>query len=95
MVVNPVTIAPEATLNDALNLMERHHISGIPVCKANGKGPGTLVGILTNRDVRFATDKRQPISELMTKERLVTVRENVPMEEAKPFCIITDSRSFW
>ncbi len=83
MVVNPVTVGPDATLNDALTLMERHHISGIPVCKPNGKGPGTLVGILTNRDVRFATDKRQPIAELMTKERLITVRENVPMEEAK------------
>src|SRR5213082_2934165 len=82
MVVNPVTIGPNATLADALALMERHRISGIPVVEGNGK-PGKLVGILTNRDVRFARDPRQPVRELMTKERLVTVRENVPLEEAK------------
>jgi IMP dehydrogenase len=82
MVVNPLTIGPDATLADALSLMERHHISGIPVVEASGK-PGKLVGILTNRDVRFAQDRRQSVRELMTKERLVTVRENVPMEEAK------------
>jgi IMP dehydrogenase len=58
MVVNPLTIGPDATLADALSLMERNHISGIPVVKGNGKGPGKLVGILTNRDVRFATDLR-------------------------------------
>ena len=83
MVVNPVTIGPRATLADALSLMERHHISGIPVVEGNGKGPGKLVGILTNRDVRFARDPRQTISELMTKDNLVTVREGVPIEEAK------------
>ncbi|HEX3486979.1 MAG TPA: IMP dehydrogenase, partial [Micropepsaceae bacterium] len=82
MVVNPLTIGPEATLADALSLMERHRISGIPVVEGNGR-PGKLVGILTNRDVRFAKDRRQSVRELMTKERLVTVRENVPMEEAK------------
>jgi IMP dehydrogenase len=82
MVVNPVTIGPGASLADALSLMERHHISGIPVVEGNGR-PGKLVGILTNRDVRFAQDPRQSVRELMTKERLVTVRENVPMEEAK------------
>jgi len=82
MVVNPLTIGPDATLADALSLMERHHISGIPVVEGTGK-PGKLVGILTNRDVRFARDRRQSVAELMTKERLVTVRENVPMEEAK------------
>src|SRR6476646_4107681 len=82
MVVNPLTIGPDATLADALSLMERHHISGIPVVEGNGK-PGKLVGILTNRDVRFAKDPRQPVRELMTKDGLVTVRENVPMQEAK------------
>jgi IMP dehydrogenase len=82
MVVNPLTIGPEATLADALKLMERHHISGIPVVEGNGK-PAKLVGILTNRDVRFATDPRLSVRELMTKDHLVTVRENVPMEEAK------------
>ncbi|HUO93057.1 MAG TPA: IMP dehydrogenase [Rhizomicrobium sp.] len=85
MVVNPVTIAPNATLADALALMERYRISGIPVVEgARGNtGAGKLVGILTNRDVRFATDKRQPVHELMTKDKLVTVREGVEMEEAK------------
>ncbi|MGA7713319.1 MAG: IMP dehydrogenase [Rhizomicrobium sp.] len=84
MVVNPVTIAPDATLADALALMEHHHISGVPVVEgANPKGTGTLVGILTNRDVRFATNMRQPVRELMTKENLVTALEGVKMEEAK------------
>ncbi|MGZ5936708.1 MAG: IMP dehydrogenase [Rhizomicrobium sp.] len=84
MVVNPVTIAPDATLADALALMERYRISGIPVVEgANGKGAGKLVGILTNRDVRFANEPRQPVHELMTKENLVTVREGVKPDEAK------------
>ncbi len=80
MVVNPVTIAPGATLADALKLMADHRISGIPVVE---KGNGKLAGILTNRDVRFASDPNQPVAELMTKESLVTVREGVDMEEAK------------
>ncbi len=80
MVVNPVTIAPEKRLADALQLMAEHKISGIPVVE---RGSGKLVGILTNRDVRFATDAQLPISELMTKESLVTVREGVDMAEAR------------
>jgi IMP dehydrogenase len=84
MVVNPVTISPDATLADAFALMERYRISGIPVVEgANGTGAGKLVGILTNRDVRFASDMRQPVRELMTKDNLVTVREGVKPEEAK------------
>jgi len=84
MVVNPVTIAPGATLADALALMEDHRISGIPVVEGGGNGrAGKLVGILTNRDVRFATDPRQKVAELMTKERLVTVREGVGQADAK------------
>jgi IMP dehydrogenase len=88
MVVNPLTIHPGATLADALSLMQENHISGIPVVEGGGgngqgKAPGKLVGILTNRDVRFATDKRQKVSELMTKENLVTVRESVDQDEAK------------
>src|SRR5208282_101692 len=82
MVVNPVTIAPGATLKDALQLMKSYKISGIPVVEAPSSG-GRLVGILTNRDVRFATDPNQPVYELMTKEKLVTVRENIDREEAK------------
>jgi len=84
MVVNPVTIAPQATLADALALMQEHRISGIPVVEGGGNGrAGKLVGILTNRDVRFATDPRQKVSELMTKDRLITVRESVGQDEAK------------
>jgi IMP dehydrogenase len=85
MVVNPVTIHPGATLADALNLMAEHQISGIPVVEPAGNGgrEGRLVGILTNRDVRFATDPNQKVHELMTEERLVTVKESVHMEEAK------------
>ena len=84
MVVNPVTIHPEATLADALTLMQEHHISGIPVVEGGGDGrAGKLVGILTNRDVRFATDTSQKIAELMTKEQLITVREGVGQDEAK------------
>jgi IMP dehydrogenase len=84
MVVNPVTIEPDASLADALDLMARYSISGIPVVEnPNGKGAGKLVGILTNRDVRFATDTRQKVAELMTKDRLVTVREGVRADEAK------------
>jgi IMP dehydrogenase len=79
MVVNPVTIHPEQTLADALALMSQHQISGIPVVERNG----TLVGILTNRDVRFATENKTPVSALMTQEKLVTVREGVSSDEAK------------
>jgi IMP dehydrogenase len=80
MVVNPVTIHPDATLADALKLMADHKISGIPVVE---RGSGRLAGILTNRDVRFADDRRQPVAELMTREGLVTVRENVARDDAK------------
>ncbi|HEY7245428.1 MAG TPA: IMP dehydrogenase [Xanthobacteraceae bacterium] len=84
MVVNPLTIGPGATLADALDLMREHGISGIPVVEGGGEGrAGKLVGILTNRDVRFAKDPGQKVAELMTKESLVTVRENVGQEEAK------------
>ena len=80
MVVNPVTIGPDASLADALGLMEKHRISGIPVVQPPR---GTLIGILTNRDVRFATDMTEPVRELMTHEGLVTVREGVSTDEAK------------
>lgn len=81
MVVNPVTIGPEATLAEALGLMKAHGISGIPVVQGGSKGK--LVGILTNRDVRFASDPQQKVAELMTKDRLVTVKESVDQDEAK------------
>lgn len=78
MVVNPVTIGTDATLADAYALMDQHSISGFPVIKADG----TLVGILTNRDVRFASDPKQKVSELMT-EKLITVKEGISRDDAK------------
>ncbi|UJW85671.1 IMP dehydrogenase [Devosia sp. SL43] len=86
MVINPITIGPDATLADALALMQANRISGIPVVENGGKGGraiGKLVGILTNRDVRFASHPAQPIRELMTFEKLVTVRDGVSKDEAK------------
>jgi IMP dehydrogenase len=79
MVVNPITIDPNASLQDALDLMKRYGISGIPVTEMSGK----LVGILTNRDVRFAENPDQPVRELMTSENLVTVVGSVDKDEAK------------
>ena len=86
MVVNPVTIGPDATLADAQAVMRAHGISGIPVVENGGTGghkTGRLVGILTNRDVRFASDPSQKVYELMTRENLVTVKETVEQGEAK------------
>ena len=79
MVVNPLTIHPDETLADALRLMETHSISGIPVIERGGK----LVGILTNRDVRFANNMAEKVANLMTKERLVTVKPGVERDEAR------------
>ena len=78
MVINPVTISPNDTLADAYRLMDLHRISGFPVVEKNGK----LVGILTNRDVRFASDPKQSIADLMTRE-VITVKEGITKEEAK------------
>ena len=79
MVVNPITMTPDQTLAEALELMKIHKISGIPVVEKSGK----LVGILTNRDVRFAENPRQPVSELMTRENLATVPIGTSQEEAR------------
>ena len=79
MVVNPITITPQATLADAQALMAANRISGIPVVEADGK----LVGILTNRDVRFAENPKQPVAELMTRDNLATVSVGVGQEEAR------------
>ncbi|MDB5717219.1 MAG: dehydrogenase, partial [Sphingomonas bacterium] len=79
MVVNPITMTPGQTLADALELMQRHRISGIPVVEQGGK----LVGILTNRDVRFAENPKQPVSELMTSQNLAVVPAGVGKEEAR------------
>jgi IMP dehydrogenase len=80
MVVNPVTIGPNATLADALRLMADNNISGVPVVEPATRKPA---GILTNRDVRFASNPNQPVRELMTKDQLVTVREGVSRDDAK------------
>jgi len=80
MVINPITITPDAPLANALRLMADFRISGIPVVE---QPSGKLVGILTNRDVRFASNMQQPVAELMTKDTLVTVREGVDHDEAK------------
>jgi IMP dehydrogenase len=80
MVVNPITINPDQTLADALRLMDQNGISGIPVV---AKRSNRLVGIITNRDVRFATNPNQPVKELMTRRGLVTVKEGVASEEAR------------
>jgi IMP dehydrogenase len=86
MIINPVVIGPDATLADALTLMKIHGISGIPVVEGGGIGAqtvGRLVGILTNRDVRFATDLNQRVYELMTRDELITVRDGAGQDEAK------------
>jgi IMP dehydrogenase len=80
MVINPVTIRPDQTLSEALGLMDDHQISGIPVVEDGSK---KLVGILTNRDVRFATNLSERVSALMTKENLITVKDEIDKEEAK------------
>jgi IMP dehydrogenase len=79
MVINPITMSADGTLADALELMKLHRISGIPVTDAQGR----LCGIVTNRDVRFAENPAQPVSELMTRDGLVTVRPGVTGDEAK------------
>ena len=82
-VINPITVYPDQTLADALELMKQNGISGIPVVERGNPGkPSKLVGILTNRDVRFAANPKQPVSELMTK-KVITVREGVSQDEAQ------------
>ncbi|MDI9571438.1 MAG: IMP dehydrogenase [Pseudomonadota bacterium] len=78
MIVDPITITPERKVQDALHLMTEYRISGVPVVK--GK---RLVGILTNRDLRFETDLEQPVANVMTRDNLVTVSSNISLEESK------------
>jgi len=80
MVVNPVMVNPDQTLAEILELKARHRISGFPVVEP---GTGRLVGIITNRDMRFATDPNQRVYELMTRENLVTAPQNVTAEQAR------------
>jgi IMP dehydrogenase len=79
MIVEPVTLPPEALVSDALDLMSRYHISGVPITDEAGK----LVGILTNRDLRFAPDMSQPVSSLMTSHDLVTAPVGTTLREAE------------
>jgi IMP dehydrogenase len=79
MIVNPITLSPAATLAEAEAIMSRYHISGVPITAEDG----TLVGILTNRDIRFVTPGGQPIREFMTRENLVTAPVGTTLEEAK------------
>lgn len=79
MIIDPICMAPDKTVGDALDLMAEYHISGIPITTADGD----LVGILTNRDLRFETDRSRPVSELMTAHNLVTVAEGTTLEQAK------------
>src|SRR3989442_166262 len=79
MIVEPVTLPPDALVSDALDLMATYHISGVPITNA----AGTLVGILTNRDLRFAPDSSQPVSALMTSRDLVTAPVGTTLAEAE------------
>ncbi|MBM3493584.1 MAG: IMP dehydrogenase, partial [Armatimonadetes bacterium] len=80
IIVNPIALPPDKTIQDALTLMERYHISGVPVTDHQG----VLVGILTNRDIRFETDFRRPIHELMTpRANLFTAPEGTTLEQAQ------------
>lgn len=78
MIVDPITMEPDQKLYEALEIMRKYRISGVPIT-SNGK----LMGILTNRDIRFETNLDQPVKNLMTKENLVTVKEGISMEECK------------
>src|SRR5919106_995943 len=78
MIVDPITMAPQQRVQEALAVMVRYRISGIPITEGR-----KLVGILTNRDLRFVTDTQQPIAALMTKDHLVTVSEGTSLDEAQ------------
>src|SRR5206468_2259056 len=78
MITDPITLEPTASLREALEVMKRFHISGIPITEQ-----GRLVGILTNRDIRFEMDVDRPISQLMTRERLITVPVGTTLEQAR------------
>jgi IMP dehydrogenase len=79
MIVDPVTVGPEARIQDVLDVMARYRISGVPVVVEDDR----LVGIITNRDLRFETNLDQPVSEVMTKDKLITAREGTTLEESK------------
>jgi IMP dehydrogenase len=84
MISDPITVAPEQKISEAQEIMRKYRISGLPVTHH-----GRLVGILTHRDLRFEKKLDRPVSEVMTKEKLVTVKPGVGLDEAKRFCIST------
>jgi IMP dehydrogenase len=82
MIVNPITLSPERRIYEALELMRKYRISGVPITE-DGQKEGRLVGILTNRDLRFETNVERPISDVMTRERLITVPMGTNLDEAQ------------
>ena len=82
MIVNPITLSPHQLIAEALELMRKYRISGVPIT-ADGSKEGRLVGILTNRDLRFETDVHRPIADVMTSENLVTVPVGTTLEDAR------------
>ena len=78
MILNPITMHPDQKIYEALEVMKKYRISGVPITRR-----GKLVGILTNRDLRFETQLDQPISAVMTKENLVTAPVGITLEESK------------
>lgn len=82
MIVNPITVAPTALIREALELMQKYRISGVPITEGGSKD-GRLVGILTNRDLRFETNTSRPVSEVMTKDRLFTVPVGTTLDQAR------------
>jgi IMP dehydrogenase len=82
MIVNPITLGPRARISEALDLMRRYRISGVPITE-DGSKEGRLVGILTNRDLRFETNVNQPVADVMTKERLIHVPVGTTLDDAR------------
>ena len=82
MIVNPITLSPQSSVFQALELMRKYRISGVPITE-DGRNEGRLVGILTNRDLRFQGDVHRPISEVMTHDNLITVPVGTTLEQAK------------
>ena len=82
MIVNPITLSPQSSIYQALELMQKYRISGVPITE-DGRNEGRLVGILTNRDLRFQGDVHRPISEVMTRDNLITVSVGTTLDQAK------------
>src|SRR6187431_2539104 len=82
MIVNPITLSPEHRIYEALELMRQYRISGVPITEG-GRKEGRLVGILTNRDLRFETNVERPIADIMTRENLITVPVGTTLDEAQ------------